>query len=188
MVCLQFKTIDEVTRALYVSHSTVERIVHLYKTTGDVTSIQQRHGPCRVLGEIEVLELFLNNPGIYLKEVLFNVCGKWVECSTLTRQKMKRVAIQQSNALRAQYMAEIEAFDPSMVIKQMLSVYLDMELEVSHPSLTIYSHNLLAYGQRISAISIISTRGIEDVYLAEGSVNGDTFVQFIQRSLLNIRE
>ncbi len=137
MVCLQFKTIDEVTRALYVSHSTVERIVHLYKTTGDVTSIQQRHGPCRVLGEIEVLELFLNNPGIYLKEVLFNVCGKWVECSTLTRQKMKRVAIQQS---RAQYMAEIEAFDPSMVIKETLSVYLDMELEVSHPSLTIYSH------------------------------------------------
>ncbi len=32
----------------------------------------------------------------------------------------------------------------------------------------------------------MSTRGIEDVYLAEGSVNGDTFVQFIQRSLLNI--
>ena len=37
-------------------------------------------------------------------------------------------------------MAEIEAFDPSMVIKETLSVYLDMELEVSHPSLTIYSH------------------------------------------------
>ncbi len=127
----QFKTIEEVTRALYVSHSTVERFVHLYKTTGDVTSIQQRHGPCRVLGEMEeltVLELFLNNPGIYLKEVqeeLFNVCGKWVECSTicrtakrlgLTRQKMKRVAIQRSDALRAQYMAEIEAFDPSMLV------------------------------------------------------------------------
>ena len=39
--------------------------------------------------ELTVLELFLNNPGIYLKEVqeeLFNVCGKWVECSTIIMQ------------------------------------------------------------------------------------------------------
>ena len=45
MVCLQNKTF--VARALYVSHSTVERLVHLYDTTGDVSSIQQRHGPYR---------------------------------------------------------------------------------------------------------------------------------------------
>ena len=103
---------------------------------------------------------------------------------------MKRVAIQQSNALRAQYMAEIEAFDPSML------VFIDETgcdkrnakrlFGYGVRGITPITHHLLAYGQRISAISIMSTRGIEDVYLAEGSVNGDTFVQFIQRSLLNI--
>ena len=32
----------------------------------------------------------------------------------------------------------------------------------------------------------MSTRGIEDAYLVEGSVNGDIFVNFIQRCPLNI--
>ena len=47
MVCLQGKTIRQVTEDLYVSHSTVERTVHLYQTTGDVVSVQTRHGPGR---------------------------------------------------------------------------------------------------------------------------------------------
>ena len=34
----------------------------------------------------------------------------------LTRQKMKRVAIRRSDVLRAQYMAEMSAFDPDMLV------------------------------------------------------------------------
>ena len=32
----------------------------------------------------------------------------------------------------------------------------------------------------------MTTRGIEDTYLIEGNVNGDIFLQFVQRCLLNI--
>ena len=42
--------------------------------------------------------------------------------------------------------------------------------EVLHPSTTA---STLQVGMQISAIYAISTRGIEDVYLAEGGVNGD---------------
>ena len=42
MVCLQGKTIQEVSRDRYVSHSTVDRLVHLYRTTGDVRSLQDK--------------------------------------------------------------------------------------------------------------------------------------------------
>ena len=204
MVCLQNKTLEEVARALYVSHSTVERLVHLYNTTGDVSSIEQRHGPCRTLSEMEeltVLQLF-NKPGIYLKAVqeeLFSVSGKWVNCSTicrtaqrlgLTRQKMKKLAIQQSDTLRAQYMAEIEAFDPNMLVfidetgcdKRNSKCLFGYGIR----GITPITHHLLGGGKRISAIGVMSTRGLEDVYLVEGSVNGDTFLHFIQRSLLNI--
>ena len=62
MVCLQGKTIRQVYEDLYVSHSTVERVVHLYHTTGDVESIQTWHGPKRRLSEFEeltVLQSFL---------------------------------------------------------------------------------------------------------------------------------
>ena len=121
-VCLQGKTIEQVARDMYVSHSSVERFVHLFRTTGDVTSHQQKYGPDRKLSEFEeltVLHSFLNNPGIYLAEVqedLFDITGTWVDIATicrtakrlgLTRQKMKKVAVRCSEVLRARYMVEI---------------------------------------------------------------------------------
>ena len=47
-------------------------------------------------------------------------------------------------------------------------------------------YQLFVYGKRISGIGILTTQGIEDVYIVEGSVNGAVFIQFIQRCLLNV--
>ena len=61
LVCSEGKTISQAAKVLYVSHSTIERIVHLYITTGDVVSVQERHGLRRNLSEYEeltVLETF----------------------------------------------------------------------------------------------------------------------------------
>ena len=55
MVCLQGKTISQVAREMYVSHSTVERFLHLYHTTGEVRATQQKHGPDRLLDDFEQL-------------------------------------------------------------------------------------------------------------------------------------
>ena len=38
-------------------------------------------------------------------------------------------------------------------------------------------------GKRISAIAAMSTMGVEDFYLVEGSVNGDIFLEYVQNSL-----
>ena len=51
---------------------------------------------------------------------------------------------------------------------------------------TPINHCLYTSGRRISAISAISTRGVEDVYLAEGGVSGDTFCDFIEKCLLPV--
>ena len=127
MVCLQGKTIQEVSRDMYVSHSTVDRWVHLYRTTGDVKSLQDKHRPEGELSEFEevtVLQSFLNNPGIHLNEVqheLLDITRTWVSLATIyakqhtdldSRQKMKNIAIGRSEVLRAKYMPEIKAFDP----------------------------------------------------------------------------
>ena len=91
MVCLQGKTIQEVSRDMYVSHSTVDRLVHLYRTTGDVKSLQDKHGPERKLSEFEelkVLQSFLNNPGIHLDEIqqeLLDIIGTWVSLATICK-------------------------------------------------------------------------------------------------------
>ena len=122
MMCFQGKTIAKVARNLFVSHSTIERVIHLYRTTGEVAYSQEKHGPYRILSEAEdltLLQLFLNNPGIFLREVqeeLAHASGKWADYSTicrsakrlgLTRQKMKKIAIPRSDILRAEYMADI---------------------------------------------------------------------------------
>ena len=205
MVCRQGKTISQVAREMYVSHSSVERFVHLYHSTGEVGPKQQKHGPERMLDQFEeftVLQSLLNNPGIYLREVqeeLYEATGKWASCATvcrtekrlgLTRQKMKRVAIGRSEVLRGQYMADIDVFDPNMLVfvdetgcdRQNLIRQFGYGLQ----GITPVTHQLIAYGQRISAIGVMTTRGIEDFYLVEGSVNGEIFLNFVQRCLLPI--
>ncbi len=52
-------------------------------------------------------------------------------------------------------------------------------------SVTPIKYCLYISGKRISAISAISTRRVEDVYLAEGGVNGDT-CDFIRKCLLPV--
>ena len=183
----------------------MDRLVHLYRTTGDVRSLQDKHGPERKLSEFEelpVLQSFLNNPGIHLNEVqqeLLDITGTWVSLATicktahrlgLTRQKMKKIAIRCSEVLRAKYMAEIEAFDPDML------VFLDetgsdkrnsiRQFGYGLRGITLVTHKLDIYEKRISAIGVMTTRGIEDTYLIEGNVDGDIFLQFVQKCLLNI--
>ena len=136
--------------------------------------------------QLTVLWSFLNKPSIYLREVqeeLYDGTAK--SCATicrtvkhigLTQQKMKHVAIGRSDVLnRCQYMADIDVFDPNML------VFVD-ELDNSTIfcyglwGITPVTHQLLVYGQHISAIGVIIT---EEFYLVEGSVNVDIFLNFM---------
>ena len=46
------------------------------------------------------------------------------------------------------------------------------------------SYNLSVSGKRISAIGVLSSCGMEDAYTIKGSVNGETFLEFVCRSLI----
>ena len=71
--------------------------MHRYKRTGDVRSVQEKHGSDTKLSEQEeliVLQLFLDKPGIYLREVQQELCdatGTWVDCSTLCREQLNHL-------------------------------------------------------------------------------------------------
>ena len=76
-------------------------------------------------------------------------------------------------------MAEIEEFDPDMI------VFLDetgcdkrssiRQFGYGLRGITPVTHKLDIYRKRISAIGVMTTRGIEDAYLIEGNVNVGTF-------------
>ena len=77
--------------------------------------------------ELHLLELVIENPGMYLTEIKkkLHARGTDVDESTICRflkeskfskKKMRLVAIQQSEELRARYLAEVVRYDPSMLI------------------------------------------------------------------------
>ena len=188
-----------------VSVKTVQRIINLFNRTGSVFPAVQSHGPARKLSESEeltVLDCFLASPGIYLDEIQQELCdktGTWVSKSTicreakrmgLTRKKMRRIATQRSDIARAHFMVQVENMSADNFIwvdetgsdkRNALRKY-----AYSLRGVTPINHCLYTSGRRISAISAISTRGVEDVYLAEGGVNGDTFCDFIEKCLLPV--
>ena len=81
--------------------------------------------------QIIVLQSMIDRPGIYLAELqqqLNDVTGIWVHISTIcrtvhrlgfSRKHLQHIALQRSDEKRAQYMAEISIFDPT--------IYVDMD-------------------------------------------------------------
>ena len=196
---------EQVAKYFYVSVKTVKRLTILYNHTGNVAPTTQKHGPKRVLTEAEeltVLNCLLGNPGVYLEEVqqnLFDKCGTWVSKSTLcrgakrmglNRKKMRKIATQRSDITRASFMLQVETMHADMF------VWVDETGSDKRNAMRHYAYSLRGVtpinycpyipGRRISAISAITTRGVEDVYLAEGGVNGETFCDFIRKCLLPI--
>ena len=52
--------------------------------------------------------------------------------------------------------------------------------------MTPVEHHLKVWGTRLSCIGIWSMRGMEDVYVHEGTVNGNVFEDFVETILLPV--
>ena len=190
-----------------ISERTVRRYVAMFYQTGDIQPKEHRNGPQPLLGEFEQLilvRLLSENASIYLYEVkheLELMFGVSVSVSTIcktlrrmgfTRKAMHHIALQQSEQLRAAFMATISVYDPAMII------WVDesgcdrrnsaRKYGYSLRGLPVCDHRLLCRGKRYSAIPLVSVEGILDVYLAEGSsVDGEKFERFVKESLLPVQ-
>ena len=88
------------------------------------------------------------------------------------------------------YMAEMSAFDPAMMV-WIDETGCDRRNALPHfgygiRGLPPQDHQLQLRGVRYSAIGIMSKEGVQDVYITEGTVNGDVFVDFLYTQLLPI--
>jgi len=48
------------------------------------------------------------------------------------------------------------------------------------------NHNLTVRGKHYTSTAVLTTNGVEDVYITESSVDGDVFLDFIHRCVLPI--
>ena len=146
------------------------------------------------------MQSLIAKPSIYLDEVqehLFNATGTWVSLSTIcrtvqrlgfTRKKLTKIAMQQSDELRGQFMMEISVFEPEMI------VWVDETGSDRRNAVRSYGYSLRGMrafsrvlrvgGKRLNAIAAMSLQGVEDIYIAEGTVNGDVFEDFTRTTLL----
>ena len=116
---------QEIADLLFMSERSVRRYVDLYMSTGGVEASGYRHGPQQLLSDfkqITVLQSLVNKPTIYLEELqkdLNEATGTLVSLATIcrtvhrlgfTRKRVQKIALQRSDDLRAQYMADISVF------------------------------------------------------------------------------
>ena len=87
---------------------------------------------------------------------------------------MKKVADRCSDVLRVRYMVEIEEFHPDMLvfIDETGCEIHNLVRKYDLRGISYVSHQLFVYRKRISAIVVMSTRGVEDAYLVDSNING----------------
>lgn len=191
---------------LFMYVKSVKSYIALFNVTGCVSPRYHKNGPDKLLTEFEqllLLQSLLHKPTLFLhelQEILYCATGRKVHPSTIcrtvkyhefTRKKVQVIAFQRSEELRLQYMAEISAFPPEMIIwvdetgsdrKKILYTSMGILFGLCHQ----VSHELKISGKRISAIAAMTTNGIKNVYTVSKSVNEDTFQEFIRLCLLPI--
>lgn len=196
----------DIARFLYISERSVYRYVERFRTTGEVRKCYKTNGPACILSEHEefiIVNSVLSSPGIYLRELqqtLSQSTGRWVHESTIcrclrrlgmTRQKIQHVALQRSDSKRAEFIANV-----MMVFDSSLCLWIDetgcdqrnaqRKYGYGIRGQTPQDFSLKLRGKRYSAISILSTEGVEDTYITEGTVNGEVFLDFVQKQLVPI--
>ena len=80
-----------ISQLVCVSEKSVRRYIARFELTGDVQPVPHRHGPQRLLGNLEqlvLLRIITENPGIYLHEVgekLLEMFGVTVASPTICK-------------------------------------------------------------------------------------------------------
>ena len=150
--------------------------------------------------QLAVLDFVVENPGTQLKEVqkmlsqqlllsidVSTIC-RFLLKSNFTYQKLSLVATQRSTFLRQKFMLDVSEYKHEML------VFIDETGTDSRKALRTHGYSLcgvpakyhkpLVRGSRVSAIAAMSTEGILDVKISQGTNNGDTFYNFVETILL----
>jgi len=200
---VQDNSVTTISKNLGIDKSTVRRVLKLFDSTSSVDkrvySTSTNRKRLSSADELHILELVIENPGIYLSELKVELMARgttadvsticrFLKSSGFTRKNMRDVAIQCSEELRARYSSEVALYDFNML------VFIDETGSSRRDAMRKFGYSLrgqrcvkkrlLVRGERVSAIAALSSSGILDVKFVFGSVDGEMFSQFIELNLL----
>lgn len=144
----------------------------------------------------------LQHPEMYLHEIQEAVCvltGVQLSVSLLctflketnfTPQKMHLIARQRDEHLRMQFSIDVSLYKQEMLIfiDETGSDYRDTMRRYGYSIRGIppKSVKLLIRGERVSVIAAMSSEGVQTLKVVNGTVDGDTFLDFVQKDLLPV--
>ena len=197
-------TYDTIAANLNVDSSTVSRTVLLFRRTGHVTkkSYDASNLPRELTDTVQliILQTVLERPGILLHEIQAEIkyttgthlapstISQFLHKSGFSRQRMRIIANQRDDSLRALFASEVSVYTADMFTfldgtgtdrRNVLRRY-----AYSWRGMPAVAHRLLVRGQRLSSIAIMSTSGVLDCHVVQGTVDGDVFYDFVQNDLL----
>ena len=167
--------------------------------------MSQQHGPPRTLDSFEEMTLIqslLNKPDMYLEELrqeLLQVTGVEVSLSTVcrtlkrldfSRKRLRHIVVQRSEERRLEFQEEIAYFNADMLVWTD-ECGSDRRNEIRKYGYSLrgmipVSYSFINRGKRFSAIPVLTTHGIEDVFVTDTTVNGDIFLQFVEQCLVPV--
>lgn len=106
----------------------------------------------------------------------------------MSYQQIKYYLLSQSEEKRADFWAEMMYFDPRMILWvdetgfELRNTFRKQGYGIR--GMPPRDYVLELRGKRYSSIGILSSEGIEDVYITETTVNGEVFLDFVRRCLL----
>lgn len=198
-------TLDQVASNLNVGLSTVYRITSAFRESG---AVSKKKYPTGVKPNVQltncvqlyILHYITQKPSIYLWELQLELqksLGVDVSISSLcrflrknnfSRQKLQLVATQRNEEIRAEFVSDASIYQQQMLL------FIDETGMDRRDTIRKYgysvrghtprSHKLLYRGKRVSAITVMSCEGILDVQLEHDSVDGETFLKFVEKNLL----
>jgi transposase len=200
----QRRTAAKIAENLCVDKSTVSRILGKFYLTGQVSKKpypkDKSHRKLTNPAQMLILQLVLDHPGIYLKELqrellcTLGICVeiaaicKYLRKAKFTRQKIMIRALQQDEFQRQKFISDVSMFSTHMF------VFIDESGADNRNRMRRYgysvrgkppqTHQMLVRGERVSAITCMSSVGILDSKMVKGTTNGDTFYDFVQTHLL----
>ena len=170
---LSFKQIADL---LYVHGSTARRIIERYEQSGDVSPRDGRRGH----------ELFRKTGTMVSISTIFRT----VRRLGFTHKMLRHVVMHQDASRREEFMAEMKYISAEMIVwlDEMGSDRRSASRKFGYHlrGMTPVDYNFKLCGKRFSSIAIMSQRGMEDVDTYEGTIDGDTFCDFIDRCLVPI--
>lgn len=197
-------TYAEIAKNLSIAPSTAQRVYKQFEYQGNVDPVARSSRPeLRILdeqAELIVIGLILDSPSLYLDEI----CRKVHDLTSLvvspscicrlfkrygvTRKNLRRIALQRCDVLRGAFMAQCFLFTRHQFvwIDETGSDARDHMHKCGYAfrGFRPVSRRLLARGERINAIACLSSSGILAVESIRGTVNGETFFDFLRGTLI----